>query len=120
MDFHIHVCLFNGMKNNPTSKSYVVGFALSLLFTLAAYFLVANRLLSGGILTFTILGLALFQLVVQLLFFLHLGQESKPRWNLVIFLSTVSIILIIVLGSIWIMNNFSLSLHSPGKIAVFV
>ena len=98
----------------------MVGFALSLLFTLAAYFLVANRLLSGGILTFTILGLALFQLVVQLLFFLHLGQESKPRWNLVIFLSTVSIILIIVLGSIWIMNNLDYRHMSPTETNTYI
>jgi len=34
-----------------------------------------------------IVGLAVTQLLVQLVFFLHLGRESKPRLNLVIFCS---------------------------------
>ena len=36
-------------------------------------------------LIYTIIGLALIQAIVQLIFFLHVGQEAKPRWELIIF-----------------------------------
>jgi plastocyanin len=38
-------------------------------------------------------------------FFLHLGREKKPRWNLLFLISTIGIILVVVVGSIWIMNH---------------
>lgn len=95
------------MNNKAIIEYYVAGFTLSILLTLGAYFAVANSLLSGGMLVAAIIFLALIQVIVQLIFFLHLGQEPSPRWNLSVFLSTISIILIIVLGSIWIMKHLN-------------
>ena len=43
----------------------------------------------------------------RLYFFLHLGKETKPRWKLYVFGFMVSVVLIIVFGSIWIMNNLN-------------
>jgi cytochrome o ubiquinol oxidase operon protein cyoD len=42
-----------------------------------------------------------------LVFFLHLGQGKDTKWNLVIMLSTLTIVLIVVIGSIWIMNHLN-------------
>lgn len=94
------------MDKNVTLKTYVVGFILSLLLTLGAYLSVVNNLFDGDILVMVILGFALIQLIVQLIFFLHLGSR-KSSWNLLIFISTVSIILVIIMASIWIMNNLN-------------
>jgi len=101
------------MNNNETTKSYVVGFVLSTLLTLLASFVAVGRVFSGWVLIAAIIGLALVQLSVQLIFFLHISQESKPRWNLAIVLSTISIILVIVGGSLWIMNNLNYHNMSP-------
>jgi len=95
------------MHKNATTKSYITGFLLSIVLTLAAYFLVANHLLTDKILLTSILGLAVVQLMIQLLFFLHLGKEKKPRWNLMILISFVGIILIIVVGSIIITSHLN-------------
>jgi cytochrome o ubiquinol oxidase operon protein cyoD len=103
------------MHNNATLKSYVIGFILSIVLTLAAYFLVANHLLIGGGLYAAIFGLALIQLIVQLVFFLHMAQESKPRWNLMIFLSFISIIAIVVIASLWIISHLNYNM-SPTQI----
>jgi cytochrome o ubiquinol oxidase operon protein cyoD len=86
-------------------KSYLIGFILSIGMTLAAYFLVVADLASKKILIFTVVGLALVQMVTQLLFFFHLAEETKPRWNLQIFLAMLFLILIIIGGSLWIMFN---------------
>lgn len=86
-------------------KSYVTGFILSLVFTFIPYYLVVNQTVPGTMLLATILGFAVLQLVVQVTFFLHLGRGPKPNWNLFFFIATVSIILVVVGGSIMIMNN---------------
>jgi cytochrome o ubiquinol oxidase subunit IV len=87
--------------------SYVIGFLLSLILTFLAYLLVVNNLLENTWLITTLLILAFAQLFVQLYFFLHLGQEKKPRWNLIFFVSTAGIILLIMLGSLWIMHHLN-------------
>jgi len=94
-------------------KSYVVGFVLSLVLTFAAYIPVVlhqdanHSLFSHDLLIPFVLILAFIQLVVQLWFFLHLGREPQPRWNGFFFLSTAAIVLMVVLASIWIMDNLS-------------
>lgn len=88
-------------------KSYILGFVLSLLFTFASYFLVDLHLLEGAGLVIAITIFALLQAVVQLVLFLHLGTESKPRWNLLVFLFMALVLAVIVFGSIWIMYNLN-------------
>lgn len=88
-----------------TYRSYIIGFILSIILTLAAYFLVTEHVFTGEILDFAIIILSVVQVVVQLLFFLHLGQESKPYWNLLAFFFMVLVVVILVFGSLWIMHN---------------
>lgn len=88
-------------------KNYTIGFVLSIALTLIAYFAVVNHWATGWALIAGIISLAVVQLVIQLVFFLHLGSETKPRWNLVIFLFMLMVLLIIVVGSLWIMNNLN-------------
>lgn len=97
------------MHNNEHIKitSYVYGFCLSIVLTVIAYVLVAQHIWSGMVLIAALFVLAFIQLTVQLLFFLHLGTEQKPRWNLVFFIATLGIIFIIVVGSLWIINHLN-------------
>lgn len=90
-----------------TFKSYLAGFIMCIILTLAAYFLVSERWLSGWNLILSISGLGIIQFVVQLIFFLHLGKETRPHWNFLIFLFMGLIALIIVAGSLWIMYNLN-------------
>lgn len=101
------------VETEGSLKSYVTGFLLSLLLTFVAYWLVVEQDISGGSLVAAILVLAVLQLLVQLVFFLHLGRESRPRWNLLAFLFAGLVVLIIVVGSIWIMNNLNYNMMSP-------
>ena len=97
--------------------SYVIGFLLSLLLTLAAYILVYRHVhslhyeYSHAFLRMSIASLAIAQLLVQLIFFLHLGRESKPRWNLLVFGFALSVVVIVVFGSLWIMNNLDYNMQ---------
>jgi len=99
------------MKTSRVVK-YTVGFVFSILLTVDAYFLVTHQILTGGLLIAALLTLAIIQLSVQLIFFLHILEE-KPRWNLLILLSTISLIFIVVGGTLWIMYNLNYHLHLP-------
>jgi cytochrome o ubiquinol oxidase operon protein cyoD len=85
---------------------YTVGFVLSLLLSLAAYFYVVGHGSNAWLLP--VLGvLALVQMIVQLLFFLHLGEETGPKYKLFSFLFMFGILIIVVGGSLWIMTNLN-------------
>jgi len=86
-------------------KSYTIGFILSIVLTLVAYFLVVEHLLTPWTLILTLAGLAVAQVLVQLVFFLHLGKEPSPPWNFIVFAFMTGTIAILVIGTIWIMYN---------------
>lgn len=88
-------------------RSYSLGFGLSVILTLAAYTLAARHIGSGWSLIYALVALAVSQLFVQLVFFLHLSPRSKPRWNLIVLAFAVMVVLILVLGSLWIMHHLS-------------
>lgn len=88
-----------------TLKSYLIGFTLSLILTLFSFTLVAFQLLPATSLLYLLPALALLQAAIQLIYFLHLGQEGKPKWESIVFYFMVLILLIIVLGSLWIMYD---------------
>ncbi len=102
--------------SNPsgaTASSYTLGFVSSILLTALAYYIVVSEAFGSGVLIFWLAILALAQLIVQLWFFLHLGAESKPRWNFMVFLFMLMVLVIVVFGSIWIMNNLHYTTMSP-------
>lgn len=88
-----------------TVSAYVLGFILSLILTLCAYFLVVNQVFSPWTLIAVISVLAILQMLVQLIFFLHMGHESKPRWNLQGFLFMALVVIILAGGTLWIMYS---------------
>jgi cytochrome o ubiquinol oxidase operon protein cyoD len=89
--------------------SYGVGFLFSVLLTFGAFW-IAPQL--GTLAPAAIVVLAIFQLFVQLVFFLHMGRERGPKWNLGLFMFTLVIIGILIGGTLWIMSNLA-HLHMP-------
>lgn len=92
---------------------YSLGFIGSVLLTLSAYFLVTHSSISGTMLIMDIVVLAIIQFFLQLVCFLHLGEENRPRWRTRVFVMMTAMLLLIVFGSIWIMNNLNYHMMSP-------
>lgn len=111
---HTETPVTNGKHSRAGGSvlSYTIGFILSLVLTLAAYAIVTGKSLDGWPLLYGLTGLALVQLVVQLVFFLHLRHEDEPRWKLLVFDLMLLIVAILLFGSIWIMNNLNYRGHS--------
>lgn len=93
------------VHHHGSVRTYVIGFVWSVILTLTAYFMVVSERFSYTTVITAISILAVAQLLVQLVFFLHLGKESRPRWNAIVFSFMLLVIGIVVIGSIWVMNN---------------
>lgn len=94
---------------------YVIGFIMAVGLTLMAYLTVTQQLFTGNTAVLILMGLAVIQFAVQLVFFLHLGQEHKPRWNLAAFLFTLLVLMVIVFGSLWIMYNLNYNMNMTSE-----
>ncbi|MFF2890193.1 cytochrome o ubiquinol oxidase subunit IV [Paenibacillus sp. NPDC057967] len=84
-------------------KWYTIGFVLSLVLTFIPIGVVLNGWLEGKASAIALMIAAVLQLAVQLLFFMHLREEKKPRYNLISLLFGLVILFVIVAGSMWIM-----------------
>lgn len=102
-----------------TPRTYVAGFVASLVLTVTAYLLVVHHALSRRLLIGAVVALALTQFLVQVVFFLHLGRETKPRWKLAVFLFMTMVVLILVFGSLWIMTNLNYRM-TPAQINTYM
>ena len=85
-------------NTKKTLWSYVIGFVLSLVFTIDAYLLVTSKSVTASALFAVLLTLALLQMMVQIFFFLHLGRGPKPLYNVAFFIGTVGIIVVVIVG----------------------
>jgi cytochrome o ubiquinol oxidase operon protein cyoD len=94
-------------KSRASLQTYVVGFILSIGLTLWAYVSVVYHSFNGHVLLAWLMGLALVQFIVQIIFFLHIGSETKPRWRRLMLVLMIFFALVVVMGSIWIMYNLN-------------
>jgi len=89
-----------------TYKSYIIGFALSVIITCVAFSIVEYKAFSNIHLYIFIALLALLQLYVQLIYFLHFNLDLRGRWNLIVFIFTMIICITLVAGTLWVMFDF--------------
>lgn len=88
-------------------KSYIVGFILSVILTVIPFWMVMTSAFSKPVLLVSILVLAVVQIVVQLVYFLHMDRSSEEGWNMIAFVFTVIIVAILVIGSLWVMFHLN-------------
>lgn len=88
-----------------TFKSYLVGFLGSLFLTSLSFWLADRALFARPLLIVSLIFLAVTQAFVQLVYFMHMGQENRPRWMTLLFYFMVLVLAIIVGGSLWIIHD---------------
>jgi len=87
--------------------SYMVGFALSVLLTAIPFGLVMSGAMPAATVVPICVGLGIVQIVVHLVYFLHMNSSSSRSWNMAAFVFTVIIVAILVVGSLWVMNHLN-------------
>jgi cytochrome o ubiquinol oxidase operon protein cyoD len=92
----------------PSYTTYITGFVVSLICTLSSYYLVRHHMVSRKwSIAYIVAALALVQFFIQLTLFLHLGREAKPKLRLLVFCFMMMVVMILIGGSIWIMQNLN-------------
>lgn len=89
-------------------KDYVTGFVLSVILTAVPFWLVMGDVLGDKLVTsVVILGLAVVQIVVHMIYFLHMNTKSEGGWSFLALIFTITIVVITLCGSIWVMHHLN-------------
>jgi cytochrome o ubiquinol oxidase operon protein cyoD len=89
--------------NHGSVKSYMIGFVLSIILTAIPFGLVMYPSLPKNLTVLIVVAMAVIQVVVHLVYFLHMDRSKEQRNNVSTFLFTVLVIALLVGLSLWIM-----------------
>ena len=93
---------------HATVEGYLVGFLLSVVLTAIPFWLVMGKVMSSPKVTaFVILGFAAVQMVVHMIYFLHLNAKVEGGWSLLALTFTAALVVIMLAGSIWVMYHLN-------------
>jgi cytochrome o ubiquinol oxidase operon protein cyoD len=92
---------------HATVKGYVVGFVLSVILTAIPFYLVMAKVLPPGATAYIILGFAAVQMIVHMIYFLHLNAKVEGGWSMLAALFTLVVVVIMLAGSIWVMYHMN-------------
>ena len=88
-------------------KSYMIGFLLSVVLTAIPFWLVMTEALAPQTTGLVITAFAVVQIVVHMIFFLHMNHKSEGGWNMLALIFTLVIVVIAVAGSVWVMYHLN-------------
>lgn len=113
------------MKSNLTFqkevRNYLIGGVLCLVVTLLVFFAVTGKWWQSEVLATVALLAAAVQFLLQSKFFLHLSGDEKPHWRTKSYIFTVVMLLVIVVGSLWIMMNLNYNMGmAPEEMTEFM
>ena len=89
-------------------KGYMTGFILSVILTAIPFWLVMAKVIPDNkITTVVILGFAVVQVIVHMIYFLHLDSTSEGGWNMLALIFTMVLLVIMFSGSLWVMYHMN-------------
>ncbi|MFN3355889.1 MAG: cytochrome o ubiquinol oxidase subunit IV [Pseudomonas sp.] len=100
-------------SSHGSVKSYAIGFILSVILTLIPFGLVMYPTLPKSITLMIVLAFAVIQVLVHLVYFLHLDRSKEQRENVIAFVFAGLVIVLLVGLSLWIM--FSIHTYMMAK-----
>ena len=105
---HPHLTEPDYGTGKKTLSVYVIGVSLCILLTLIPFGVVMRDLMSRTHMIWTLIICALLQLMVQVVCFLRLNtQTEQGKSNVMCFLFTIVVALVVVGGSMWIMHHLN-------------
>jgi cytochrome o ubiquinol oxidase operon protein cyoD len=91
-----------------TYRGYAVGFGLSVLLTGAGFAIVMGHLFAHpAAAAGAVLVLAAAQIVVHMVFFLHMTPRMEGGWSLLALIFTLVLVTIMLTGSFWVMDHLN-------------
>lgn len=89
-------------------KGYMTGFVLAVILTVIPFWLVMGNVFADKqATTWIILGFAVVQILVHMVYFLHMNTRSEGGWNMLALIFTVVLVVITLSGSMWVMYHMN-------------
>lgn len=89
-------------------QSYLIGFGLSVVLTAVPFWLVMTGVIADKQVTaLIVLALAAVQIVVHMIYFLHMNTRSENGWTMLALIFTVILVVIGLTGSLWVMHHLN-------------
>lgn len=98
----------DGGHDHGTFKSYMTGFILSVILTAIPFWLVMTKAIPSHTTTaMVILAFAAVQIVVHMVYFLHMNTKSENGWTMLALIFTMVLVVITLSGSLWVMYHLN-------------
>ncbi|MDX7950892.1 cytochrome o ubiquinol oxidase subunit IV [Lichenihabitans sp. Uapishka_5] len=105
---HVEVLHSGDQAGHGSRKGYLTGFILSVILTAVPFWLVMNHVLTDPrVMAGLVMGFALVQIVVHMVYFLHMNTKSEGGWTMLALIFTVVLVVIALAGSLWIMYHLN-------------
>ena len=107
-DDHGHGHHGHDEHDHGSLKTYTIGFILSVILTAIPFWLVMGKVLDNpGTTAMILLGLGAVQIVVHMVYFLHMNTKSEGGWNMLALIFSTILVVIVLSGSIWVMYHMN-------------
>ncbi|MCE6076575.1 cytochrome o ubiquinol oxidase subunit IV [Agrobacterium vitis] len=94
--------------SHGSMKTYMIGFILSVILTAIPFYLVmSGSLTNKALLAGIVMGLGAIQVVVHMIYFLHMNTKSEGGWNMMALIFTIIVVVIALSGSLWVMHHLN-------------
>ena len=91
-----------------TLKGYMMGFFLAVVLTAIPFWLVMDKVIPNSqTLAVVILTFAAIQIVVHMIYFLHMNTKAEGGWTMLALIFTLVMVVITLTGSIWVMYHMN-------------
>lgn len=107
MALHAHGDLHGNAASHGSRRGYLIGFALSVILTAVPFWLVMAGRADVRVAAFALVALAVVQVVVHMVCFLHLDARSEGGWTVMALIFTVVVVAIALSGSLWVMYHLN-------------
>ena len=98
----------DGPVSHSTFKGYMTGFVLAVILTAIPFWLVMAKVFDKPNTTaLVILAFAVVQIVVHMVYFLHMDAKSEGGWNMLALIFTLVLVVITLAGSLWVMYHMN-------------
>lgn len=100
-----------GGHAHATMRGYLTGFVLSVILTAIPFWLIMGKVIANpAVAAAVILAFAAVQILVHMVYFLHMNTKSEGGWNMLALIFTLVLVVITLAGSLWVMHHMNLNM----------
>lgn len=118
---HGHDAHHEADEPHSTFSGYMTGFVLSVILTAIPFWLVMAKVIADRNTAVLVLGgLAVIQILVHMVYFLHMNGKIEGGWTLLSSIFTVVFVAITIAGTLWVMFHMNTNMmpEHPATTAV--